>query len=133
MVGIGAGGLRGRSKIAAWRARLTHSPPQVRPWVAATVKAASPALLAALAGVGVVLGLDPDRPTTVTAISAWLSATGLWLLHRLVPHSGGRTPPRTAVRRWIGGGAVPGLTVLLAAGNRTAQALVRKLRTRSGR
>jgi hypothetical protein len=73
------------------------------------------------------------RPATVTAVSAWLSATGLWLLHRLVPHSGGRTPPRTAIRRWIGGGAVPGLSVLLTAGSRAARALAREIRARFGR
>jgi hypothetical protein len=53
----------------------------------------------------------------------------LWVLHRLVPHEGGKTSGRRAMQRWIGGGAVPGLSKLLRGG----RTLVRWVRGKLGR
>ena len=69
---------RGVSKLAAWRARLTHSPPAF--WAG---------VVAAWLGIGLAVGLPLDRPITITAVAGIGTVHALWILHQLVPPAAG--------------------------------------------
>ncbi|MHA6618479.1 preprotein translocase subunit SecA [Pseudonocardia sp. DLS-67] len=108
VVGVVVAGPRGVSKLMAWRARLTHSPPAERAAIRSAVLGrfwwgVVPGLLMAGLGFFVPLGvLELSAPVTVAAVSAAVTLGALWILNWIVPHKAtGKAPDATVVNRWI--------------------------------
>jgi serine/threonine protein phosphatase PrpC len=82
--GVVAASVWGVSRIAAWRARLIHSPPGNPSWTRVLINVGVPGLFAAWLGVGLLTGLDLGRPATITAVAAYATVVALWMIHRLL-------------------------------------------------
>jgi RNA polymerase sigma factor (sigma-70 family) len=111
---------RGVSKLAAWRARLIHSPPSVgstiRAFATSFLTGWAPGLALAWSGAGLLLALPLDLPTTVTAVSALATAHVLWLLQRLAAPAGrrGESGVDRTLRVVVLGGAAGAASAALA-------------------
>ncbi|WP_232665721.1 hypothetical protein [Pseudonocardia sp. TRM90224] len=87
VAGVVSAGALGVAKLVAWRARLTHGPP-----ARALINVVVRGLVAGWLGVGLVVGSDLGRATTIAAISGYVTVVALWVLHRLMAPRPVRAP-----------------------------------------